>query len=136
MSREKHQSEAKRWLAQSKADLRAAKVSRDNACNEWACFQAQQAAEKAVKGLWYHVGADPWGHSLIKLIQAFPDEGLRVQLLTFLPIGAQLDKFYIPTRYPNGLPEVIPADAYTSAEASAAIAGAEAIINLAVEATG
>ena len=28
-----------------------------------------------------------------------------------------LDKFYIPTRYPNGLPEITPETAYTEKEA-------------------
>jgi HEPN domain-containing protein len=32
-----------------------------------------------------------------------------------------LDKFYIPTRYPNGLPDSIPADVYTAADAKRAL---------------
>jgi len=39
--------EAKRWLAQARRDLKAAKDSSSAGNFEWACFQAQQAAEKA-----------------------------------------------------------------------------------------
>jgi len=39
---------------------------------------AQQAAEKAVKALWYLADAEPWGHSVQKLIGDLRevDEGL------------------------------------------------------------
>ncbi len=49
--------EAKRWLTQAKRDLKAAKDSARNENYEWACFQAQQAAEKTVKALLYAYGA-------------------------------------------------------------------------------
>ena len=39
-----------------------------------------------------------------------------------------LDKYYIPTRYPNGLDAGAPADAYTAAEARQAIEYANEII--------
>ena len=34
-----------------------------------ACFHAQQAGEKALKAVWYYADADPWGHSIRKLIE-------------------------------------------------------------------
>jgi HEPN domain-containing protein len=40
----------------------------------------------------------------------------------------QLDKHYIPTRYPNGFERGAPTDLYTLQEADEAIANAEAII--------
>ncbi len=39
-----------------------------------------------------------------------------------------LDKFYIPTRYPNGLPDGIPHDSYTKDEALSALRATKAII--------
>ena len=39
-----------------------------------------------------------------------------------------LDGYYIPTRYPNGLPDGIPADVYTEKAASAAVELAEAAV--------
>lgn len=42
--------------------------------------------------------------------------------------GSLLDKFYIPTRYPNGLPGGIPSDAYNEQEARQAMEWARSII--------
>jgi HEPN domain-containing protein len=40
--------EWERWLAQARWDLKAARDSAAAGNFEWACFQAQQAAEKAL----------------------------------------------------------------------------------------
>jgi HEPN domain-containing protein len=42
--------------------------------------------------------------------------------------GRALDKLYIPTRYPNGLPSGAPADLFTPAEAAEAIRHAEVVL--------
>ncbi|MDD5616722.1 MAG: HEPN domain-containing protein [Candidatus Methanoperedens sp.] len=39
------------WLKQAHSDLDAAEDSAGSSHFEWACFQAQQAAEKALKAL-------------------------------------------------------------------------------------
>ena len=39
------------WLAQAERDLDQARASRNDGRHEWACFAAQQSAEKAVKAL-------------------------------------------------------------------------------------
>jgi HEPN domain-containing protein len=45
-----------------------------------------------------------------------------------------LDQFYIPTRYPNGLPAPgIPSESYTAAQAEAAEAGVKLVIGTAEE---
>lgn len=98
--------------------------------HEWACFQSQQAAEKAVKALWYFHSFDPWGHSVLKLIQDFPDQSVASTLGKLKNQAARLDKLYIPTRYPNGLPDLVPGDAYTSAEAAQAMKAAKQVIDL------
>ena len=41
---------------------------------EWSCFAAQQAAEKAVKAMYLYLHGDPWGHSLLALMQSLPGE--------------------------------------------------------------
>jgi HEPN domain-containing protein len=41
-----------------------------------------------------------------------------------------LDGFYIPTRYPNGVPDSIPARVYTKYAASQAVGLAEEIVEL------
>ena len=96
---------------------------------EWACFQVQQAAEKALKALWLGNGFEPWGHSVLRLIDEYPDESVRSGPLAALRSAAKaLDKLYIPTRYPNGLPDLSPFEVYTDVEAQAAIAAARSVL--------
>lgn len=52
--------EAAPWVRQAEADLLAARDSYSSDHYEWACFQAQQAAEKALKAfLWENTGQHP-----------------------------------------------------------------------------
>ena len=44
--------------------------------------------------------------------------------------AAALDQYYIPTRYPNGLPGGIPADAYTRTDGDRALALCGSVIDL------
>lgn len=112
MSTEKNAYEALRWLRTGTDDLDAAIVLRKNNKFPHACFHAQQAGEKAVKAVWYYADADPWGHSIRKLIEDLEtvDLGLYDRLKSLLRAGTVLDRFYIPTRYPNSLPDLIPGD--------------------------
>lgn len=130
MSVEKTGKEARRWLSQAQSDVDAARDSARAGRYEWACFQCQQAAEKAVKACWFHFDLDPWGHSVAKLIDDLPDS-IRRRLADAGEPARQLDKLYIPTRYPNGLPEMTPAEAYTAKEAADAITAAETVLRLA-----
>lgn len=122
MSLEKYHDDARRWFKQAEADIKAARISMESGACEWACFQSQQAGEKILKALWYSTGNDPWGHSIVKLIVDFPDESIKNSLRAFIDIARKLDKLYIPTRYPNGLPELTPSEVYTAEEAKNAIA--------------
>jgi HEPN domain-containing protein len=121
--------EADRWLEQARRDL-------DDACyaaagSRWnlTCFLAQQAAEKALKAYLYSRGAEAvWGHSVAELCQDAAEhdtdfEAARAE-------AAALDQYYIPTRYPDGLPGGIPADAYTKDDAERALARSRAVIDL------
>jgi HEPN domain-containing protein len=129
MSSENYQSEADRWYRQGVADLEAARGSLNLKKYEWASFQAQQAGEKFLKAYWLYQGHDPWGHSLVKLIKDYPDDSTKKSIEILLDAAKYLDKMYIPTRYPNGLPDMIPAEVYTLDEASNAIDQARKILN-------
>lgn len=48
------------WLKQALRDLEQAKDSAQWGRHEWACFAAQQAAEKAVRALHLHSGQEAW----------------------------------------------------------------------------
>lgn len=47
------------WLTQARHDLRAAIDSRNDGNHEWACYQANQAAEKAIKAVIVHARVRP-----------------------------------------------------------------------------
>ncbi len=47
------------WIKQAEYDLDAAKLSLGNGFFEWACFQSEQSAEKALKALMVFCGAKP-----------------------------------------------------------------------------
>ncbi|MGQ9778714.1 MAG: HEPN domain-containing protein [Bacillota bacterium] len=114
------------WLRQAEADLRHANNSLAAGDYEWACFAAQQAAEKAVKALFQKLHLDAWGHAVSLLLANLPAEiGVPPALLEKAKI---LDKHYLPARYPNGFERGAPTDYYTRAEAEAAVAMAGEII--------
>jgi len=48
----------------------------------------------------------------------------------------ELDKLYIPTRYPNGLPELTPSEVYIEEEAQKAIESSKAVIEKVKSITG
>ena len=83
-----------------------------------------------MKSVWHLRAGDPWGHSVQKLIIDLKDfdAGLFGALEDLLPGGSKLDKYHIPTRYPNGLPDLIPDAAYLEDDAQTAIALAERLI--------
>ncbi len=63
---------ARDWMSQALRDLEQAEDSRMARRHEWACFAAQQAAEKAVKALHLHLGQEAWGHVIATLITELP----------------------------------------------------------------
>lgn len=123
MSTEKNRREAFRWLTTAQDDLDSAVILRKNVKFAHSCFHAQQAGEKAVKALWYLADADPWGHSIMKLIDDLENVDLKLhdRLKSLSRLGMVLDRFYIPTRYPNGLPDITPDAAFTDEDADTCI---------------
>ena len=115
------------WLWQAKRDIEHARASAEGGFYEWACFAAQQGAEKALKALFQRRGADAWGHLLADLIQALPGDIEAPPEL--VDRAKELDKHYIITpRHPNSLPHGAPGQSYTSGEAERAIDNAERIL--------
>jgi HEPN domain-containing protein len=112
------------WFRQAELDLAAAADARRGGHHEWACFAAQQAAEKAVKALHESMGTEAWGHSITELLR-----GLDRIPGDILEAAKALDKHYIPTRYPNSHPAGAPGDLYTAAEAERALGDAEDILD-------
>jgi HEPN domain-containing protein len=115
------------WLRQAEADLRHARHSLEDGDHEWACFAAQQAAEKAAKAAHAAVGQEAWGHVITELLIALREHESAIDD-PLLDRARALDKLYIPTRYPSGLAGGAPVDFYTWPEAERAIADAEAVL--------
>ena len=130
MGDEKNRAEASRWLETARGDLQTARVLVDNRRFAHSCFHAQQSAEKALKALWFSLDGDPWGHSSRKLIDDLQslDSHTYDAMQDLLPVATELDRFYIPTRYPNGLPDIVPDQAYLERDAQRAIVLAERLV--------
>ncbi len=127
-----HKQESQRWFTQARRDLDDANFARDGGRYNLACFLAQQAAEKALRAFLYNQGVEQvWGHSVVELCNDASD--FDPSFSKVKSDGAALDKYYIPTRYPDGLPGGIPADAYQRDDADLAIEKATRIISFVEE---
>jgi len=119
-------SRARDWFNQSLRDLEQAKDSMRDERHEWACFAAQQAAEKAVKALHLYTGQEAWGHVIARLLQELPETVSAPDQL--IEQGRVLDNFYIPSRYPNSHPQGAPFEHYGPLQSEEAIRYAGEII--------
>jgi HEPN domain-containing protein len=122
--REDPRTEGGRWLQQAQIDLGWCRHLHEQGAHYLACFLAQQVAEKALKAFLYAQGEElVIGHSVRQLCAraAAYDPTFQGSLQRW----GILDSYYIPTRYPNGLPDDIPAHVYNeeSGESAAGLAG-------------
>jgi HEPN domain-containing protein len=112
------------WFRQAERDLEQARSSAREQRHEWACFAAQQAAEKAVKALHLHHKQEAWGHVVARLLEELP-----IAFPTELVDKAKvLDNFYVPARYANGHPEGAPFEHYGPLQSTDAIGYANEIV--------
>lgn len=92
---------ADHWLAFAREDLRMAELALSEGIFNQVCFHAQQCVEKAIKGwLEQHGQTPPRTHRMADLLTLLPPD-LMGDLIDELLL---LDRFYIPTRYPDALP--------------------------------
>jgi len=113
------------WINEAEGDLEHARNDIEVGFYNWACFSAQQSAEKAVKAVFQKMAADVWGHAVSDLI---------IELSKFHNVpedlidGAlELDKAYISARYPDAHPSGSPRTKYIKAEAERLTGYAEKI---------
>lgn len=114
------------WLKQAQRDLEQARDSQNSGRHEWACFAAQQAAEKAAKALHLYLKQEAWGHVVAQLLMEIPESTAVPHDL--IEKGRVLDNFYIPTRYANGHPSGAPYEHYGVLQSNQAIQYASEII--------
>ena len=104
--------EAVRWLKEALWDLETAELLHREGRYNAAAFYSHQAAEKAVKALLYLSNEAPWGRSVRVLLERyFSKHGLASEE-GLLKCARELDRHYIPSRYPNALPSGTPHEAY------------------------
>ena len=118
------------WLHQAEADLAQAQLSADAGHHEWACFASHQSAEKALKALHLHHGQQSWGYGLGRSFRDLPEpvQGPLAEQVSDLEDRLRvLDALYIPTRYPDSLPEGAPTDHFGRLQSQDAIAHAHAL---------
>jgi HEPN domain-containing protein len=121
--------EGLRWLEQAEADRKGAQLLFDGGSYHLACFIAQQTAEKALKAFLYARGEDlVIGHSVEALCRWAAE--LDAEFRQLLEAVAPLDGYYVPTRYPNSLPDSIPARVYNRAAAEEALRLTDQVLQL------
>ncbi len=118
----------RRWLTQARYDREAAKRSACMGHFDWACFQAQRAAGKALKGYlyshgWRMVACD----SLARLLPAC--EAIAPEFEQVAAAQA-LDRYCQPGREPYGSPGPARDERYHKERAEQCISWATAVIEL------
>jgi HEPN domain-containing protein len=122
-------SEGLRWLEQAEADRQGVQLLFDGGSYHLACFVSQQVAEKALKAFLYAQGEElVIGHSVEALSRWAAEFDADFGVLR--EAVAPLDGYYIPTRYPNGLPDSIPARVYTQRSAEETMRMADQVLHI------
>jgi HEPN domain-containing protein len=93
------------WLNRARSNLARAKAKRKGVYLEDLCFDAQQAAEKAIKALLIKLDVNfPYVHDLAELLTSVEKVGQEVPEL--IRQAERLSKFAVFTRYPGIGPSI------------------------------
>lgn len=107
------------WLDQARADHTAAQDMFNTKHWEWCCFACQQSAEKFLKAVLDARRLDHEGHSLNGLL--YRVQGVTEVTDEVRDACATLNRFYIPTRYPDAHEEGSPTQLYRERDARNAL---------------
>lgn len=119
--------DAKLWLRQAEDDYRFGRSALQGRFFAQTCFIAQQVAEKAVKAVCYRYSSRAViGHSVQKLLRQLNSRAAVTDQL--VELGGELDQYYVSTRYPDALPGIVPADAFSQAQARHALGAARKVL--------
>jgi HEPN domain-containing protein len=118
-------SEAGDWIRFAHEDLRVAEWAFSAEIYNQACFHAQQCVEKVLKAwLRYRGTLPPRTHQLSLLLALLPDE----MLADFRLEITLLDRFYIPTRYPDAVAGALPGGLPDATDAREALSVARNVL--------
>ena len=121
--------EAKRWIAQSQADLDVATNMLISKSYSQVCFMSQQCVEKVLKGVLYALCGIPrqelHTHEIHRLASSV---GRLSGAPSEVDRAGKVANYYLPTRYPDNQPfPKVPAEEYSENEAQEALAVAETV---------
>ena len=117
------------WVNRARSSLALAKTRLPEAYLEDLCFEAQQAAEKAIKGLLIKRRvAFPYVHDLARLLTVLEEAGEIIPAI--IRDAEALTRYAVITRYP-GLAEPV-----TEAQYAEAVTTAEAVVRWASDRLG
>jgi HEPN domain-containing protein len=85
----------------------------------------------AVKALYHSLGQDAWGHMIERLLNGLK-ESIEVPEDVFASAN-QLDRLYIPTRYPNGFEQGSPKDYFSVGDIDTALMNCRRIMQFCEE---
>ncbi len=100
----------------------------------WCCFTCQQAAGKALKAVCEHQRTPQVGHNLNLLVEA-----VAAQVAVPEPVRSacrRLNRYYVPTRYPNAFDRGVPAEQFFQEDAQLALGDAEEVLRFARDTVG
>ena len=119
-----------RWLEQAEHNLNVAKHNLSGGFYSDVCFMAEQTAQVALKSfIISNKRRYIWEHSVQELAKLCGEYDK--DFAGFIEEGKILDRFYIPTRYPDALASpAVPYKTYNENDALEAIGYAEKIIAL------
>ena len=88
------------WLNRARSNLTHAEATSSEVLLEDLCFDAQQAAEKAIKAVFIHRGEFfPYIHDLAKLLRRLKKNGVKIP--KYVWESDELSPFAAITRYPS-----------------------------------
>lgn len=110
-----------KWFAFADEDWLVARQAMTAGIYNQVCFHCQQGVEKLLKGFLYqHQQSIPRTHSLSELLTICATT-IQKDLHDLLPACRALDRYYIPTRYPDAMPGTLPDGLPTAENASEAL---------------
>lgn len=122
------------WLKEAEGELKAARDLLSTGNYSWACFTAQQVGEKALKAILLGLGKYSPSHNMVDLLK---------EIMLLMNVSADvvkasntLNRYYIPTRYPDSFSSGAPVDQYSQSDAKEAIDLATAVHSFARSTVG
>ena len=118
-----------KWIYFAEQDLNFAKSGLKDKFYSHVCFLSQQAVEKTCKAfLIYNNLNYPKTHKIVEIINS--NKKLLNMLKKYIDEIKLLDAFYIPTRYPDGIPGSLSEGLPDKKDAESSLSIAEKIFNI------